>query len=87
MDADQRYYVEQVVTMCMDHHQDVGAFHNQSKPPGFSSKVVVQMGGGCILYMEPLGSSGTSKGGRSTMLLQPGTVLEAMCDCIFASEK
>jgi hypothetical protein len=44
MDENQRYYVESIVISCMRQH-DISSRTN--------SHVVMQMGGGCILYTEP----------------------------------
>jgi hypothetical protein len=46
MDENQRYYVEGIVISCMRQH-DISSRTN--------SHVVMQMGGGCILYTEPHG--------------------------------
>lgn len=80
MDVDQRYLVERVVSSCM-YWQDIC--------PRLGNRVVVQMGGGCILYTDPPPSSSASQqeGKVEPFLLRPIEVLRALCDCIFASVK
>jgi hypothetical protein len=132
MDKDQRYYVEQIVLACLRQY-DISA--------STTNHVVMQMGGGCILYTEPQnmhmshdyaspsqpvhspavkkqsqnqqrsharqvdgtksssnnnstggGGNGAApdsgkKGASARIRLMPAEVLEALCDCIFASKR
>lgn len=79
MDVHQRYLIERVVSSCM-HMHDIC--------PRLGSRVVVQMGGGCILYTDPAPSSSQAEEGKAEQfLLRPIEVLRALCDCIFASVK
>ena len=109
MDMQQRYYVEKVVTACMDHHQKVvlppgGAAHADCSEDSQCSakspcKVIMQMGGGCILYMEEMKGESSVKHdeGRarytgnaaqaSPTLLQASHVMRTICDCVFASTR
>jgi hypothetical protein len=80
MDVDQRYLVERVVSSCM-HLHDIC--------PRLGNRVVVQMGGGCILYTDPPPPSSVSQQETkpNCFVLRPIEVLRALCDCIFASAK
>jgi hypothetical protein len=75
MDKDQRYYVECIVLECMREHELC---------PQLGSRVVVQMGGGCILYTQTKAASSASAASR---LLQSRDVLMALCDCISCSSR
>jgi hypothetical protein len=80
MDENQRYYVEGIVISCMRQH-DISSRTN--------SHVVMQMGGGCILYTDHQGQ-GQQRGVSPTkrvVRLKARDVFEALCDCIFASTR
>jgi hypothetical protein len=81
MDKDQRYYVEQIVCSCLRQY-DICSGRT-------SNHVVMQMGGGCILYTEPQQHHGISRHDSNARVrrLRPGDVFEALCDCIFASKR
>lgn len=99
MDAAQRQYVEGVVAGCMSQFQqrDACAAAGVAQQPPVSANVVMQMGGGCILYAEnaaaatrdcgagPCGSGERRPSGAS--FLRPKDVFETLCDCIFASRR
>jgi hypothetical protein len=78
MDKDQRYYVEQMVQSCLRQY-DISSPLCKT-----NNHVVMQMGGGCILYTEPQYQQGSLK---KVVRLKPRDVFEALCDCIFASER
>ena len=80
MDKDQRYHVEQVVHLCLRQYDISASFPLMSKT---GSHVVMQMGGGCILYTEPQGDHVS----KTVVRLKARDVLEALCDCIFASSR
>lgn len=91
MDADQLYYVEALVARCMEHHQKIvkqgdgleDANSASNTVPPINSKVIMQMGGGCILYIEPP----PKQQHTSVVAVSPPDVMAAVCDCIFASER
>lgn len=92
MDRGQRMYVEQVVAACMAAHQRRSALQSMTNDAAsrqvpepssrleFNNRVVMQMGGGCILYVEASASN-------NTKALEPRDVFEALCDCVFASKR
>jgi hypothetical protein len=110
MDADQRYFIEQVVQSCLLHCNRT----TQMPPPKQDSlpyyhlyhHAVVQMGGGCILYtrgkkrQSAALESGTKRKRHpqnkksledtskdvACISVSRSAILEAMCDCIFASQ-
>ena len=93
MDRMQRMYVEDVVSACMATHQRRSALvgitssncgsSSHSISSTSSGRVIMQMGGGCILYVEAGQSNSSSKPSRLKQL----DVFEALCDCIFASKR
>ena len=108
MDAGQRFFVERVVAACMEQHERVhpngAGFDDDDEWVGrrqqgctrFSSKVVMQMGGGCILFTEPErrgAKACTTTSGSSSIGATEGTevsvseVFDALCDCVFASKR
>jgi hypothetical protein len=105
MDAQQRHYVEDVVTTCMAQFQqrDAAALTVASNSPKIAANVVMQMGGGCILYAESSsrldkgdGPCGVGSNRKNSMQLhQQNTqkrvcvkdVFETLCDCIFTSKR
>lgn len=103
MDARQLAYVEEVVTSCMQWHQQRAAAANTStdvcdtaqqtsdKSCCTSSSVVMQMGGGCVLYVAGSSASNTRKrtanGCSADAVLGARDVFAALCDCIFSSSR
>jgi hypothetical protein len=124
MNKDQRYFVEQIVISCLNQY----SVSSSSKT---SNHIVMQMGGGCILYTDTQNtglntnngpssiasnafgslkgkasnvgntrggkpskddsnsdpSSSTSKNANARLKLKPTDVFEALCDCIFSSQR
>lgn len=86
MDKDQRYYVEQIVYSCMRQYEISSRSTNH---------IVMQMGGGCILYTEPPplqhhvggGCNNGHQGQTPAVRLDARDVFDALCDCIFASKR
>ncbi len=99
MDRSQRLYVEDVVSSCMAMHQRRLASVSSSSAQNVSAtgsiinsnRVVMQMGGGCILYVEPCNNNNNGNGvknaANTSARLKPLDVFEALCDCIFASKR
>lgn len=71
MDFAQRQYVENVVATCMSQFQqrDSGSILN--------ANVVMQMGGGCILYAEELHEAAAAAAGRGPCANNSGTKASA----------
>lgn len=57
--------------------------HNKQLSPN----VVMQMGGGCILYAESSVQSSSSSSSSFSSLLRPKDVFETLCDCVFSSRR
>jgi len=90
MDSDQRYYVEQIVQSCLRQY-DISSSSPMQKASssGCNNHVVMQMGGGCILYTDHQGQ-GQQRGvspAKKVVRLKARDVFEALCDCIFASTR
>jgi hypothetical protein len=85
MDADQRYYVEQIVQSCLRQY-DISVSSPMQRG---GNHVVMQMGGGCILYTEPQGQQQQQLQGaaKNAVRLKARDVFEALCDCVFASSR
>ena len=90
MDLGQRLYVEGVVTSCMNWHARTSVSCENESGSGQNSKVVMQMGGGCILHIASSGVQQPKKPKQqqhNQLLLETGDVMEALCDCIFSSKR